>query len=100
MKKLNRRQFLGRSAAVAAASPTFLLFSRIAASADAPRLDPSDPQASALSYAHESPKVDNVCANCQLYTGAADSEWGPCAIFPGKQVAAGGWCSAWVKQAG
>ena len=96
MKTFNRRQFLGSGAALAAISPTFLLSSRIAV-ADVPQLDPNDPQAKALSYVHASPQSDRVCANCQLYTGAADSEWGPCAIFPGKLVAAGGWCSAWVE---
>ena len=100
MKKLNRRQFLGSSAAVVAFTPSLLLSTRSAVAADAPRLDLNDPQAKALSYVHESPKADNICANCQLYTGSADAEWGPCAIFPGKQVAAGGWCSAWVKKVG
>ncbi len=60
----------------------------------------NDAQAKALSYVHESPKPDSVCANCQLYTGPADAAWGPCALFPGKQVAGAGWCSAWVKRAG
>jgi hypothetical protein len=99
MKKLNRRQFLGSGAAIVAFSPSMFLSGR-ATAADAPRLDPNDPQAKALSYVHESPKADNICANCQLYTGSADAAWGPCTIFPGKQVAAGGWCSAWVKKAG
>ena len=38
------------------------------------------------------------CANCQLYQGG--DEWGGCGIFPGQQVAAGGWCSAYAKKAG
>jgi hypothetical protein len=40
----------------------------------------------------------NACSNCQLYQGAA-APWGGCPIFAGKQVAAKGWCSAWVKKA-
>ena len=28
------------------------------------------------------------------------AEWRPCSLFPGKSVAADGWCSAWVKKAG
>ncbi len=100
MKKVNRRQFLGYSASVAVLSPSLLLMGRHASAAEATRVDPNDPQAKALSYVHESPKPDNLCTNCQLYGGAADSAWGPCAIFPGKQVAGGGWCSAWVKKAG
>ena len=100
MKKLSRRQFVMSTATVVALSPSILLTSRAVAAADMPKLDLNDPQASALSYAHESPNSDNVCANCQLYSSAADSDWGPCAIFPGKLVAGQGWCSAWVKKSG
>ncbi|MGH8675153.1 MAG: high-potential iron-sulfur protein, partial [Burkholderiales bacterium] len=39
------------------------------------------------------------CANCTHFQGKANDPWGPCAIFPGKQVAAKGWSSAWVKKA-
>ena len=100
MKKLSRRQFVMSTATVVALSPSIFMSSRSVAAADMPKLDLNDPQASALSYAHESPNSDNVCANCQLYSSAADSDWGPCAIFPGKLVAGQGWCSAWVKKSG
>ena len=100
MKQLSRRKFVVSSATVVALSPSFLLTSQPVTGADAPKVDPNDPQAKALSYVHESPKADNDCTNCQLYLGASDSEWGPCAIFPGKRVAGAGWCSAWVKKAG
>lgn len=100
MKQLNRRQFLGSGALVVALSPALLLTARPAFAAEAQRVDPNDPQAKALSYVHESPNPENLCTNCQLYQGPADSAWGPCAIFPGKQVAGGGWCSAWAKKAG
>jgi len=97
MKKINRRQFLGSTAAIVAFTPSLLLSGRSLAAA---KVDPNDPQAKALAYVHESPKPDNICANCQLYSGPADAAWGACSIFLGKQVAAGGWCSAWVKKAG
>ena len=100
MKTLSRRKFIASTAASIALSPALLVTSRQAAAADTPRVDPNDPQAKALSYVHESPKPDNICANCRLYTGASDAEWGPCAVFPGKDVAAAGWCSAWVAKAG
>ena len=74
-----------------------------------PRVEESDPQAQALGYKHDASKVEKskfknyqqgqVCANCQHYTGKSGEEWGPCAIFPGKQVNAKGWCSAWQKKA-
>jgi len=99
MKDLNRRQFITTTAVITAASPLLLLSGPVKA-ADAPELDVSDPQAKALSYTHESPSPANICANCQLFSAAADVAWGPCAIFPGKQVAGAGWCSAWTKKTG
>jgi hypothetical protein len=69
----------------------------------------SRPQAVALGYKHDASKVDKkkfanfkdgeTCANCLHFTGKAGDPWGPCALFPGKQVNAKGWCSAWVKKA-
>jgi len=59
-------------------------------------LDPENAQAKALQYIHQSTVADRVCGNCRLYTGDASQEWGPCAIFPGKNVATIGWCKAWV----
>jgi hypothetical protein len=100
MKDITRRKVLGLSAAALIVGPALALTNRLAVAADMPRVDPNDPQAKGLSYVHESPKADATCANCQLYTGDPAAEWGPCQIFPGKQVASGGWCSAWVKKAG
>jgi hypothetical protein len=67
------------------------------------QLDENDPQAQALKYSHDGSSAtaeNQTCANCQLYTGAADAEWGPCSIFPNKLVNAKGWCSAWVVKSG
>jgi len=100
MKTITRRKLLGATATAVVSIPLLGLVSRSAGAADAPRLDPNDAQAKALSYTEQSPKADSMCANCQLYSGAADADWGPCAIFPGKQVSHTGWCSAWVKRAG
>jgi hypothetical protein len=66
-------------------------------------VDPNDPQAKALNYTADSPKAEQECSNCQLYTGTEGGEYGPCAIFSyrvapnGKQllVDAGGWCRSW-----
>jgi hypothetical protein len=98
MKKFNRRDILLLSAAAIASAPIVALTSRVA-NAATPQVDPSGPQAKALSYIHKSAKAEQNCLNCRLYAGAADSTWGPCAIFPGKQVAGAGWCSAWIKNA-
>jgi hypothetical protein len=34
------------------------------------------------------------------YTGKAGAASGPCNIFPGKDVAAAGWCKVWVLKPG
>lgn len=68
--------------------------------ADAVKLDLEDPTAKALEYVSESPDATKLCAGCQLYTGAAGAEWGPCAIFSGKLVSAKGWCKSWIMKAG
>lgn len=74
-----------------------------------PMVDPKDPTAAALGYVDDTAKADTKkypkhakeqsCANCQLFQGKAGDTSGACAIFPGKHVAAKGWCSSWVKKA-
>lgn len=73
------------------------------------RLDEKDPQAQSLGYRHDAAKVDRkkfskyqagqTCDNCQLFQAKPGAEWGPCQIFPGKEVNGKGWCSAYVKKA-
>jgi len=70
---------------------------------DAAVLNPADPQAKALHYTPDSSKEGQSCSNCQLYTGTAGEDYGPCAIFSyrvapsGQQimVSATGWCRSW-----
>ena len=79
------------------------------AAAQAAKVDEKDAQAQSLGYKHDATKVDKVkftkyqagqaCASCTLYQGKPADVWGGCAIFPGKQVARKGWCSAYVKKA-
>ncbi len=82
--------------------------------AQAPKLDESDPTAMALGYYHDVADIDatrfprrstepggenQFCDNCILYTGpVGEDEWGPCALFPGKVVAAKGWCNVWAPK--
>ncbi len=110
--KPERRDFLKRSSLAV----TSIVLAARAADATAqqkpaalPRLDEKDPTAAALGYVHDAAKADKKkfaswkpdqdCANCNLYQAKPTDAWGPCAIFPGKQVAAKGWCAAWVKKA-
>jgi len=78
------------------------------ARADAPKLDEKDPQAVALGYVADAARADKArfvryapgqaCGGCQLFQGKATDAAAPCAIFAGRQVAAKGWCSAYVKK--
>lgn len=72
-------------------------------------VDESSPQAGSLGYVADAGRVDRArfttyvpgsqCSNCALYQGTAGASAGPCPIFAGQRVAAGGWCSTWAKKA-
>lgn len=99
MRNVSRRQALKLVGGVTAIVP-LAAFSGRAAAAKMPQVDPNDGTAKALEYVHASANPEQLCKNCQLYTGGDGEEWGPCAIFPGKVVAAEGWCKSWIKKAG
>ena len=104
----SRRQFLNRAAVIAAGLPlpALLGWNSPARAEDLPHLGEDDPTAKALKYTHDATtatgrsSATDVCDNCMHYSGEAGSEWGPCALFPGKQVNAKGWCSAWIIKPG
>ena len=108
LSKIARRQFLKISAAAAAAGVVVHPGAKAQAQ-DMPQLDPSDPVAQSMRYTHDASSVDpssranpaaeQNCANCALVQGADGDAWRPCPIFPGKLVAAGGWCSVWAPKA-
>lgn len=56
-----------------------------------------DPTAKALAYTEKSTTAGQTCANCMLYQGGTAAS-GPCPIFPGKEVAATGWCKSWAAK--
>ncbi len=104
-KTMTRRDFVG---AAAVAVPVAAVFaSRSAAAQAQPKLDVNDPVAKALMYVEDAAKVDKAkapnfkpgqnCANCVQIQGTS-GDWRPCNAFPGKLVAAKGWCSAWVAK--
>lgn len=97
----SRRRFLLVSAAGLAAVP----IARVAFAQGAEKLDENSPAAKALDYHADASKVtnpkrkkDQFCHNCQFFQGKAQDPWGPCAVFPAKQVAGGGWCSTWLAK--
>ena len=102
----SRRIFIGRSIAAtcaALAGPTLVR-------AAPARVEETDETALALGYKHDTGKVDQQrypkhtaaqrCANCSFFQGGAADEWGGCAMFGRKQIAAAGWCSAWAAKPG
>ena len=79
------------------------------ASAQAIKLEETDPQAVALGYRHDATRIDakkypsyasgQNCANCQLFQGKPGEALAACGAMGGKLVNAKGWCVAWVKRA-
>ena len=75
------------------------------------KLEESDATAQALGYRHSVSDVDQAkfpkyqagqnCGNCSLYQADAgdDPQWGGCTLFPGKLVAADGWCNGYIPKA-
>lgn len=103
----SRRRFLQLALASAAG---LTLVNHASASAALPHLAVDDPTAKALGYVENAAKVDPAkeaafkkgtnCASCALYTAAqAEGGYAPCAAFPGKAVAAKGWCRAYAPKA-
>ena len=101
----SRRRFIKVGLVTAGALKAGLLASR-AAAAELPHLDESALNAKALGYVHDANALtaqvrggaDRACSNCRFFTEDA-KDWGPCSLFPGKAVAASGWCKGWVGKA-
>ena len=91
-----------------AAAVTALLPPRQSQAAEPPHLDVKDPAAIAVGYVENASQIDlkkypayikgATCENCLLLQGTTGSHYRPCNLFPGKVVAAGGWCSGWTAE--
>lgn len=107
LSKIARRQFLQLSAVAAAGC--LVRPGQEAHAQDAPHLSDDDPTAMAMKYTHDTstvaagaranPAENQHCGNCALVLGEDGEDWRPCQIFPGKLVAANGWCSVWAPKA-
>lgn len=97
-----------------AAVPVMNLVATAAAYAqELPAVDPAtDPTAKALQYVPDATTADRaaaarpgmepseqVCNNCQFHEALDEEGWVACTLFPGKKVAAAGWCTSWTLQA-
>ncbi len=108
LSKIARRKFIQLSAVAAAGC--FMQPGREAQADELPHLSADDPMAKAMKYTEDASSVDpaarnnpapeQTCANCALVQGNDGDAWRPCQIFPGKAVAAAGWCSVWAPKAG
>ncbi|WP_218310457.1 high-potential iron-sulfur protein [Alteromonas antoniana] len=95
MKSVNRRDFLKLTGSTVIG----MTLGGVALRANAQeQLQADDPTAKALNYTPSSTTSGQKCANCMYIQGSDGEQHRPCAIFPGKLVAAEGWCSAWVKR--
>lgn len=107
MEKIARRKFIQLSAVAAAG--VMAQTTRTAHAQDLPPLALDDPMAQAMKYTEDASTVDPAartnpaaeqnCANCALIQGEDGAARRPCQIFPGKSVAAAGWCSVWAPKA-
>lgn len=100
----SRRHFLKFAAGTAAVAAVAGSLPRFAHAADLPHVTESDPTAKALNYVEDASKSSNpkhkagdTCSNCQFFGGG--SGYGPCQLFPGKAVAAQGWCVSHTPKA-
>lgn len=98
--KNNRRAFLSVFGRGIIALPLInLTIHKPTFAAEGENLNPDDPAAKSLAYTHNSSDPSRRCGGCQFYTGAKDSSWGPCVIFPGKLVSTEGVCNSWYAKA-
>lgn len=100
---LTRRHFL-RNLAVAGSAGSVMMIDPALAQ-DLPKLSLEDPLAVGLQYVEDATtstapnyKAGQSCSNCLQIQGNDGDAYRPCAIVPGKLVAASGWCSAWVAK--
>ena len=104
-KKFARRDFLKTMATAASLGACATALPSYALAEDLPHLTEVDPTAAALGYKDDATRVDavkyptrktgQVCANCQFFAGSVQTPWAACQLFPGKAVAAKGWCSGY-----
>ena len=55
------------------------------------------PIVAALQYVNESPKTDQQCSSCQLFT-KTQANRGSCQLFQQGRVSASGWCTSWTQR--
>lgn len=102
----SRRRFLKVAAGTTVAAVVMGGLPRFARAAELPALTLADPTAKALDYVEDASKSTNPkhkpgadCSKCMFYSGGKTGR-GPCQLFPGKSVAAKGWCVSYSPKQG
>ena len=95
---MHRREFIAAGITTAAFLPG-ALFTAKPASAEEPitAIPANAPMITALQYVVKSPKPDQNCGNCQLYT-AGEGNVGKCQLFAQGTVVKEGWCMSWAAK--
>ncbi|MEE2678869.1 MAG: high-potential iron-sulfur protein [Myxococcota bacterium] len=95
---MHRREFVFAGLTTAALLPGALLTARTAQAAELITDIPANqPMVTALQYVAKSPKADQNCGNCQLYT-AGEGGTGKCQLFVNGVVGEAGWCMSWAAK--
>jgi hypothetical protein len=100
--KMQRRVFMMNVVTTSCA----LGLASVARAAGLPMVAETDAMAVNLHYKADASQVKHAkyqpgqqCSNCVLYQGKPTDAAAACGIFPGKQVAGKGWCTAYAKKA-
>jgi len=103
-----RRSLLAAAIAWIVALPALARGQAAPPAKELPHLDEKDKLAVTIGYHADASKVDaakypvhkagQLCSNCGQIQGQDGDLWRPCKIFPGRSVAAGGWCKVWIKR--
>jgi hypothetical protein len=104
--KLSRREMVKCGLVVGTLVPTLGLIGTGARAAELPPLDPNDPAAKAMDFTTDATSAASAptfkpgakCGTCAQFLGKARDASGPCTIFPGHSVPAGGWCKVWQSK--
>jgi hypothetical protein len=101
----SRRRFLCLAGTASVVGFAAVALPRRAGAEELAHLPETDATATALGYREDASKVDaakspthkagQTCANCRFFQGTDKTAWAPCQLFPGKAVAAKGWCSGY-----
>ncbi|HJO24475.1 MAG: high-potential iron-sulfur protein [Myxococcota bacterium] len=95
---MHRREFVVAGLTGAAVLPVALFAAKPARAEELITDIPANAaMVSALQYVAKSPKPDQHCGNCQLYT-AGEGNTGKCQLFAQGVVAKDGWCMSWAQK--